>query len=80
MLNKIKEHFEASGVSYLRFYFANGKSVKAEQLLVSDEQHNLIHIYGENKEMVINLENVLYYEITEKRKNGAAISNQNAWS
>lgn len=66
MINKIEEQFNADGIEYLRFYFANGESIKAEQLLLSDTKANLIHVFGNNSEVVINLSNVLYYKVYEK--------------
>lgn len=66
MINKIVEQFNVDGIDYLRFYFANGESIKAKQLLLSDAKANLIHVVGDSSEIVINLNNVLYYKIYEK--------------
>lgn len=66
MLDKISEQFKTDGIAFLRFYFADGKYVKATQLLISDEKNNIIHVFGGNREYVIPVDKILYYEVYEQ--------------
>ena len=79
VLKRIKEHFETDGVDYLTFYFSKDLQVRISKLIFADEEANILHGFNSGEEIVINLNNVLYYKIHEKHGNRTSALNQNPW-
>lgn len=62
--SKIYEQLQSSDIGHLEFFFSDNQSVIIKDILFSESDDQFIHVTEPN-ELVINLNNVLYYEIHE---------------
>ncbi|WP_341636408.1 hypothetical protein [Staphylococcus casei] len=62
--SKIYEQLQSSDIGNLEFFFSDNQSVIIKDILFSESDDQFIHVTEPN-ELVINLNNVLYYEIHE---------------